>query len=1073
MKNHFKKFLTLSSLLIAYLSQQTLMAENQYLVSEVDGGMPYLLHVPDEYDDNPDKSYPTIIYLHGYGERCAPASYGTTDELADLENASGTPARLIRDGYTMAAEVDGVTEYFIVISPQIRSSRGHWNAADVVALLDEVSANVRVDPDRVYLTGFSFGGTGVWRVLTESANEPNRFAAAAPICGWSNVSSKHGTIAENKVALWSMSGLSDPTEHTPERVLISNRELRKHLPEVDHFVTLYPGVGHSNNRSYNLGNTFHDPNLYQWFLQQSLQTPGLTPRTNLADRSETTATAGDVQGSYGAGRVKNNTNTFWGSDTDNYDNKWVMLDLGQIEVVDQVYLRFASSTSASLQPTAPHGEIASIEASPTSGRLRIYAPDHARRAASTGIPGHRIWIKDSDGYDGGSFEIVRVNSSSSTNPDGWFEIEGEFTADSTGTWYCLNETVVDYQLEGSENGSDWTLLADIDENYEYNRQHKFEPTAMRYVRLKIERANRMDLPEFEHISKVYEFKVLETVEAVDPPSAPTSLLATNVTSGGVDLQWSAATGVVNDYLIYWSQDSTQPDTPQASISGSETTYTATGLSSNTTYNFWVSANNSGGESSAATTSATTLELLPPAAPTSLNASGISANGLTLSWIDEADNETAYHIFWSETDTQPGSPSATIDADSSSVFVSDLNAETTYYFWVEAVNSEGASAAASTSATTLEPSGSLGVDLLSHWKFDETTGSTAYDTAGLNDGALNGDITRLDDGISEHALTFDGTDDWVEAPHKEAYSTTALSISMWVRPSAIDSQPRGLISKRSGTGSSQRAFSLFSYAAGRLYIDIGADRVMTNYFLNEADAWKHIAVVFDGNSAADNVILYIDGAAVYTGTIAATAIPSINAPITIGILNTNYGDSFNGDIDEVRIYGRALLASEVEYLYGNEPTNNSELPASFSEWAADKLTDLSVADQSADADPDGDSITNLMEYALQMDPLLPDMTELPSTEIVEDGLSKYLQFQFRCIADGTGSIASGYTAGGLQYLVLVSQSLAPDSWTTGETLLEQIGESTINEDGSTNITVRVIAPIDDATPCFVRLQVSEE
>ncbi len=51
------------------------------------------------------------------------------------------------------------------------------------ALLDEIEANYRVDKNRIYVTGLSMGGHGTW---TLALAEPNRFAAIAPVCGWSH-----------------------------------------------------------------------------------------------------------------------------------------------------------------------------------------------------------------------------------------------------------------------------------------------------------------------------------------------------------------------------------------------------------------------------------------------------------------------------------------------------------------------------------------------------------------------------------------------------------------------------------------------------------------------------------------------------------------------------------------------------------------------------------------------------------------------------------------------------------------------------------------------------------------------
>ncbi|MBK9120689.1 MAG: hypothetical protein IPM18_13985 [Phycisphaerales bacterium] len=68
---------------------------------------------------------------------------------------------------------------FIIIAPQCPPGQW-WRPDEVIALLDHVLNWVNGDPDRIYLTGLSMGGTGTW--LT-AAEYPDRFAAIAPICG--------------------------------------------------------------------------------------------------------------------------------------------------------------------------------------------------------------------------------------------------------------------------------------------------------------------------------------------------------------------------------------------------------------------------------------------------------------------------------------------------------------------------------------------------------------------------------------------------------------------------------------------------------------------------------------------------------------------------------------------------------------------------------------------------------------------------------------------------------------------------------------------------------------------------
>ncbi|WP_269541088.1 LamG-like jellyroll fold domain-containing protein [Cerasicoccus fimbriatus] len=1065
-----KRFLIPPLLLIAiFACNSALLAVNQYRVSNVDGGMPYLLHLPEVYHDEPTREFPAIIYLHGYGERCENGTYGTTSELHHIENAGNTPPNHTRNGHSMKFTVDDQEEYFIVISPQIRKSRGDWNAEDVVALLDEISSEYRIDADRVYLTGFSFGGQGTWNVLTGDANTPNRFAAAAIVAGRSLVANRHSKIADDNVAVWSMSGLSDPTEHTPERVLSANNTLRSFFPDAEHLVTMYPNYSHSSSRQYNTGHTYHDPNIYEWFLTKKRQRPGKPDRVNLSNRAATIATSGDEESPHPAIRVKNSSGSYWASSTDDYEKKWVQLDLGETFMVDQVFVRFSWSTSASIKPVAPKGSITSIEASPTAGRIRVHAPYHNRRTKIGSIAAHQIYLKDTGTYDGGPYDIH--NERDYNRENGWFEIEADYVGDSTGTWYALNETVAAYTIYGSVDGNDWFPLANVEDNYEFSRQHKFDATSLRYVRLNVTDPNRTDLAEHEHRAKVYEMVVLEAYNPPNPPTPPSGLVVADVTSGGVSLAWSGASGMVDQYQIYWSTTDTQPETPQATVGFAQNAFTAEGLLPNTEYFFWVSASNAGGESSATSISQRTEILTTPIAPTNFTASGATATSVSLSWQDNADNESGYNLYWA-TDAKPALPNQQLSTDSSSTLISGLTPDTRYTFWLEAKNAAGTSDDVSATATTSAFEGSLSIGLISRWKFDEQAGSTAFDSTGFNDAILSGETARTDEAVAGHSISLDGTDDWVEAPHQEEYSSSAMSVSMWVRPSLADSQPRGLISKRQGLSASQRCFSIFTHTNSYINLDIGNQRFTTNYSLNEIGTWKHLVMTYDGAQTSENLKLYIDGSQVAESTISTTSIPSLTCPVTIGTLNTNYGSAFAGQIDEVRIYNRALTVAEVEALHETEPFSVNETPDTFTEWAALNLGNRPIAEQSPTSDPDHDGIPNLLEYAQASNPTDNASVNLPYSTIQDSSNAHYLEFSYRRLQGGNGSSESGYTANNLLYTVLISHDLTANSWVTGVDHLEFIPPSIEHGDNSETVTVRVKQSIESAAQTFIRLQIEE-
>ena len=123
----------------------------------------YQVYVPANYADR--TSWPVILFLHGAGERGSDGLRQTTVGLAPAIRQA--PARFPA----------------ITVLPQMpQDSQWVGAPADAALLtLQQTMAEFRADSDRVYLTGLSMGGHGVWYL---AYHHPDFFAAIAPICGW-------------------------------------------------------------------------------------------------------------------------------------------------------------------------------------------------------------------------------------------------------------------------------------------------------------------------------------------------------------------------------------------------------------------------------------------------------------------------------------------------------------------------------------------------------------------------------------------------------------------------------------------------------------------------------------------------------------------------------------------------------------------------------------------------------------------------------------------------------------------------------------------------------------------------
>jgi len=213
-------------------------------------------------------------------------------------------------------------------------------------------------------------------------------------------------------------------------------------------------------------------------------------------------------------------------------------------------------------------------------------------------------------------------------------------------------------------------------------------------------------------------------------------------------------------------------------------------------------------------------------------------------------------------------------------------------------------------------------IVAYWKFDEGTGTTAYDSAGDNDGNLVGEPNWIDS-ISGKALDFNGLSDYVEVLNNsnQQITTNKITVSAWIKLNAdvgFNGQVR-IVNKQQLNGIAW-GLEIFGEgkhgATGNQLTFHDSDGLLSwrnctsPTHLNHSQ-WYHFAVTDN----AGLITTYIDGQEDYSCNDGFGIPSNIDAPIIIGATNVPNA-FFNGIIDEVRIYNRALTATEIQYLYEN-------------------------------------------------------------------------------------------------------------------------------------------------------------
>ena len=236
----------------------------------------YLENLPNDFKTNNTAKYPVLIFFHGSGEM----GNGVPFQISQL--LSHGPPQLIANGtWPSSFSVGGKTFKFLVISPQCSS---YWQASDVQYVVNQVFSKYasRIDLSRIYLTGLSAGGGGIWDYLASNSNFGNQIAASVICCGstsYGNQTRVNNIVASN-LPIWAFQNELDPTvSPTNSTGWIENLNASKINPSAK--LTLYPGIA-----SHDCWDATYDPSysnsnkIYEWLLSNQRGSAQLAPISN-------------------------------------------------------------------------------------------------------------------------------------------------------------------------------------------------------------------------------------------------------------------------------------------------------------------------------------------------------------------------------------------------------------------------------------------------------------------------------------------------------------------------------------------------------------------------------------------------------------------------------------------------------------------------------------------------------------------------------------------------------------------------------------------------------------------------
>ncbi len=222
-------------------------------------------------------------------------------------------------------------------------------------------------------------------------------------------------------------------------------------------------------------------------------------------------------------------------------------------------------------------------------------------------------------------------------------------------------------------------------------------------------------------------------------------------------------------------------------------------------------------------------------------------------------------------------------------------------------------------------------LVSHWKFDEGNGLTAYDSTGYNHGTIYG--AQWTTGHTNSGLSFDGNNDYVKLPDNQPVwlPQNDFTLSTWVyfEKDAVTTTTEREVILDLNYGASSDPENELGYNIQRgdseeiwfqMTTTTSTDENLTSEIVLDTNTWYHIVAVRGGEIQA----IYINGILYASRICSPDPIDFVgdydDNRVNIGRYTTNIGNPryhFKGKIDDVMIFEKALSAENIEQLYTNQ------------------------------------------------------------------------------------------------------------------------------------------------------------
>jgi hypothetical protein len=342
-------------------------------------------------------------------------------------------------------------------------------------------------------------------------------------------------------------------------------------------------------------------------------------------------------------------------------------------------------------------------------------------------------------------------------------------------------------------------------------------------------------------------------------------------------------------------------------------------------------------------------------------------------------------------------------------------------------------------------------LVAAYSFNAGSGTTVSDSSGNNNtGTLGSGITWTTQGKNGSALVFNGSSLVTVSDTASLNFTAGMTLEAWVYPTVTLSGWKGVIIKE---GTSQ--FSYFLYANANAnnqagMVNVGGERIVYGGSALAVNTWTHLAATYDGAMLR----LYVNGVQIAAQS-QSGAIGVFAGPLRIGG-NASLGEYFQGRIDEVRVYNRALTQAEIQTDM-NTPIGNTTNTAPTITAIANQTTTSGVsvgplAFTVGDAEAAAGSLT--------VSGTSSNTSLVPNANIVFGGSGANRTVTVTPAAGQTGTANITVTVSDGQLNTPTSFQLTVNSSNTAPTITT-IANQTVNEDSATNALAFTVGDVETA------------